>query len=67
VPDSDKDIILTLNQNLEANDRLSSALDATEEQWPHVKHCWIDRINGEPTPLLAKHRITNVIKTKLAD
>jgi hypothetical protein len=55
-PLGDNQIIIDLNKLLEANDRLEAALDATEQQWPHVSRCWINQIN-EPTLLLAEHRL----------
>jgi hypothetical protein len=56
VPDTVRDILIPLNENLEATDRLANALDATREHWPHVSQCWIDQ-TLEPTPLLEKHRL----------
>lgn len=59
MPDSkktNKELLLTLNSMLAANDRLASALDATVQQWPYVSHCWIDQMS-EPTKLLAEHRV----------
>lgn len=52
----DKDILMSLNRLLAANDRLAEALNGTERQWPYVSNCWIDQLS-EPTPLLAKHRV----------
>jgi hypothetical protein len=53
-----KDVLMPLNQALEANDRLENAITATEKHWPYVTDCWIDQMS-EPTKLLAKHRIKN--------
>lgn len=62
--DKDRTILLTLNGLLAANDRLSSAIDKTREQWPYVNRCWIDGINGEPTLLLAEHKLLSGEGTK---
>jgi hypothetical protein len=51
-----KTLLVSLNKLLEANDRLASALNATEDQWPYVTRCWIDQMS-EPTKLLADYRI----------
>jgi hypothetical protein len=51
-----KEVILPLNKLLEANDRLSNALQGTADFWPYVAQCWIDQL-GEPTKLLADHRL----------
>jgi hypothetical protein len=53
-----KDVLLPLNQALEAKDRLANALEVTEKHWPYVTQCWIDQMS-EPTLLLAKHRLKN--------
>jgi hypothetical protein len=56
VPDSSNKILMPLNKLLEANDKLAAALNKTEQQWPYVSRCWIDRLS-EPTKLLADHRL----------
>jgi hypothetical protein len=56
VPDSSNKILIPLNKLLEANDRLASAIQATEKHWSHVRQCWIDQMS-EPTKLLADHRL----------
>lgn len=52
----DKEILLPLNQLLEANDRLAAAIQGTKQVWPYVSKCWIDQMS-EPTKLLADHRL----------
>lgn len=54
--DRNKELLLPLNKLLEANDRLANAINATENHWPYVTNCWIDKLS-EPTKLLAKYRL----------
>jgi hypothetical protein len=51
-----KKLLLSLNELLEANDRLAAAIDKTKLHWPYVSKCWIDKMS-EPTKLLADHRL----------
>jgi GT2 family glycosyltransferase len=53
-----KSVLEPLNKLLEANDRLGNAIHGTKQIWPYVDKCWIDRM-GEPTKLLADHRLKN--------
>ena len=56
MPETDKQILIPLNNLLAANDRLAAAIQDTRDMWPYVSQCWIDDMS-EPTKDLAQYRI----------